>query len=253
MAFSKMRDFFRSIYRKRGAFYFLYRSLHEPSYPLLCLHWARWNAWAFFSKKPLVHFIGDSHTSPFNFQPRFLVHHIGQATAHNLASPQSTSGSGQILSTVLSRINHRRDVLALVFGEIDCRIHFHYQHEKSKKPLAQLIGETVSNYGSVVLQLKNAGFRVCVLSASPAARQQNIYNYPYYGTPQQRSAITRQFNAALQSFCAKNGVPFIDAHSQFADQNGFMPPQYARDEVHFNQKICPFVRDELNKAFSLDL
>jgi len=248
-----IREFFRNLYRRRGIFYFLYRSIGEPTYPLLCLHWARWNAWASLTKKPLVHFIGDSHITSFNFQPRFIAHNIGQATAHNLCKQKSSSGSSKILSLVLSRIDKKRDFLCLVFGEIDCRIHFFYQHEKTGKPLAQLIGETIENYGSVILRLKNDGYRICVCSSPPAARQENIYCYPHYGSPAQRSKITKEFNEKLKGFCEKNSIPLIDIYSHAADENGFIPPSLARDEVHLNPKICQFARGEISRAFGIGL
>lgn len=248
-----VREYLRRLYRRRGIFYFLYRSRGEPTYPLLCLHWAYWSARAAIKGNPLVHFIGDSHTTAFNFQPRFLTHHIGQATAHNLRNEKSTTSSGKIMRKVLSKINKKRDIIALVFGEIDCRIHFHYQHEKTGTPIAQLIDATISNYGDVMLSLRNAGYKICVCSTAPAARQQNIYGYPFYGTAQARSKITKEFNEKLRIFCEKNSIHFIGVYSQFSDANGFTLPEYVADEVHLNSKICPFVRSEIRRAFNLQL
>ncbi|VVB58856.1 GDSL-like Lipase/Acylhydrolase family protein [Candidatus Anstonella stagnisolia] len=252
----KIRGFFKGLYRRRGIFYFLYRSIGEPTYPFLCLHSAYWLLWAHSTKKPLVHFIGDSHTTSFNFQPRFVVHHIGQATMHNLSKDESSSGSKKLLVLVLSRINRQRDKVCLVFGEIDCRIHFYYQHMKRKgegATLESLMDETISNYSQVLSGLVQDGFSICVYGIPPAAAQENIHGYPFYGSPSERSKITREFNRLLKAFCSKNSIPFIDVYSATADGNGFLPPVYARDDVHLNSKIAPFVKGELNKTFGLDL
>ena len=123
--YARAREALKRQYRRRGIFYFLYRSLGEPTYPLLCIHSSYWLLYAALTKKPLVHFIGDSHTTSFNFQPRMIAHHIGQATMHNLNKEESSSGSKKLLMLVLSGINTKRDKVCLVFGEIDCRIHFY--------------------------------------------------------------------------------------------------------------------------------
>ena len=254
--YARAREALKRQYRRRGIFYFLYRSLGEPTYPLLCIHSSYWLLYAALTKKPLVHFIGDSHTTSFNFQPRMIAHHIGQATMHNLNKEESSSGSKKLLMLVLSGINTKRDKVCLVFGEIDCRIHFYYQYMKRKDGGATLEGlmdETISNYAQVLAQLKKMGINFCIYGVPPAASQENIHGYPFYGSPQVRSKITIEFNKKLRDFCSKNNIPFIDIHPAFADKEGFMPPQYARDDVHLNSKIVPFVKNELNKIFFLYL
>jgi hypothetical protein len=249
------RDAARQEYRKRGIFYFLYRSLHEWSYPLLCLHSILWLAHARLFGTRLVHFIGDSHTKAFEFRPRFVVHHIGQATAHNLNNEQSSSGSKRILQIVLGGIDRKLDVVAMVFGEIDCRIHFHYQFEKNKgkSSMDELMGSTIRNYGAVLKRLRDEGFAICVIGVPPAGRQENIYKYPFYGSPELRSGISRQFNGKLKEFCKDGGFAFIDIHSQAADAMGFILPEYATDEIHLNGRIVQYVRGKLNDAFGLGL
>jgi len=254
--YAYVRETLKNQYRRRGIFYFLYRSLGEPTYPFLCLHSTYWLIWARITGKPLVHFIGDSHTTSFNFQPRFIVHHIGQATMHNLNNENSSSGSKKLFWLVVSGINKQRDKVCLVFGEIDCRIHFYYQYMKSKEKgatLESLMDKTISNYSQVLAQLKGMGIDFCVYGVPPAASQENIHGYPFYGLPQERSEITRKFNSMLRQFCEAQHYSFIDIFSHAADENGFMPKSLARDEVHLNCEIASFVKGELNRMFHLDL
>lgn len=247
----RAREFFTGLYRRRGLFYFLYRTSYDHAYPLLCLHWLYWSARAALTGEPLVHFIGDSHTDPYRFEPRFITHHVGRGTAHNLGKPDSSSGSGKQLWAVLAGISKKRDLVGLVFGEIDCRVHFHYQFLKhgKKVPLEKLMDGTISNYGQAISRVKGSGYRVFAVGIPPAARQQNIYGYPVYGTPAERSRISRLFNARLGQYCASRGILYVDVYPQSSDAQGFLKKERAADEVHLNGRIVPFVRSCLSDAF----
>jgi lysophospholipase L1-like esterase len=249
------RDFFTSLYRRRGIFYFLYRSSWDSGYPLLCLHSLCWMARAGLTGEKLVHFIGDSHTDPYRMEKRMITHHVGRGTAHNLKDENSSSGSGTQLWKVLGGINKKRDAVGLVFGEIDCRVHFHYQYLKHKKkvPIEALIDSTVSNYGEVVRRVKGQGYQVFVVGVPPAASQKNIYGYPFYGKPKERSEISQKFNSKLQQWCRKNSVPFIGIMTFLSDRDGFLKRELASDEVHANKKLLPFVRKKLEEKMGIAL
>lgn len=246
---SGAKEIIRPLYRGRGIVYFLCRSSWDRSYPLLCLHFAYWIARAAITGERLFHFIGDSHTDPYRFEPRIITHHIGRGTAHNLQDTGSSSGSGRQLWQVLSGINRRRDSVGLVFGEIDCRVHFHYQYLKHNKriPVSRLMDGTIKRYGSVIEKIRSQGFRLFVLGIPPAARQRNMYGYPFYGKPRERSKISRMFNSKLGKYCASRRIAYIDVYSQSADRNGFLMGQYAQDEVHLNKRIVPFVLGRILK------
>lgn len=196
------------------------------------------------TSRPLIHVIGDSHTRVYRMARPFVVHHLGGATAHNLGKPNSTTRSYEQLFRIVKRINLRRDILLLIFGEIDCRIHIHYQYEKQegKRTVLQLIDQTIERYGAVIQQLRYLGANVCVHGVAPAARQENIYQYPFYGSPEVRSQISRLFNQQLKQFCTRHGYPYVDIYSQVADASGFTLPEYAGDEVHLNKKARALVR-----------
>ena len=244
-------SFFRNAYRGRGLIYFLYRSCWDRDYPRLCIHSTYWHLRSALTGEPLVHFIGDSHTTPFNFQPGMVVHHIGQATAHNLGNAESSSDSSRQLSIVLSQIDRKRDFVVMVFGEIDCRVHFYYQFMKQKKkaPLIVLMDATIRNYGTVLDRMKADKWRFAVLGVPPAGKQQNIYKYPFYGSETERVEISRNFNQKLYAFCKKHRYPFIDIWKETADSSGMLKPSFARDEIHLCEKIVPYVAQKLDAAF----
>jgi len=236
--------------KKRGSIYFNYADVIFK-YPWLRVYnaWLMWDAGR--SNHALIHVIGDSHLRPFLFKRPFLLHHISQATAYNLNKESSYSQSKKYLNSFLPHIDKRRDVLLLVFGEIDARVHIYLQYEKrlKKTSIKKLINATVDTYGVTIKRLKKDGFAVCVHGLPPAARKDFESDLPFLGSPEQRSDISRIFNVKLRDFCRKNGIPFIDMQSIAADEQGFMKKDYAADEVHLNGRVVPFARRIIVKAF----
>ena len=205
-------------------------------------------------KKPLIHVVGDSHVVLFRGSMPFLAHHLGAATAYNLNRKNSTTRSNEQLFKVINKLG-KRDMVMLCFGEIDCRIHIYYQHKKSdgKYSIADLIDRTVSNYGEVMVQLKERGVNFCIYCVSPATEVGNEYKYPFYGTLGIRSQINRMFNEKLRAFCQKNGYTFIDIYDRVADEDGLMLKEYASDDIHLNKKAVGLVREELGAKMHIDV
>ena len=252
-----VKTFFKNIAKrlreglqKRGSIYFSFIDV-VFKYPWLCIYNACLLLEARWFDRAIIHVIGDSHLKPFVFRSPFLLHHISQATAYNLNKDKSYSQSKKYLNSFLPAINKKRDVLLLVFGEIDARVHIYLQYEKNNKKIniERLIETTVERYGETIGRLKNNGFAVCVHGLPPAARKDFESELPFLGSPEQRSEISRQFNNKLGDFCRKNGVLFIDMQMIAADEKGFIKKEYAADEVHLSGKVVPFARDRIAQTF----
>lgn len=202
--------------------------------------------------KPLIYVIGDSHASVFKNKLLFIAHHIGPATMHNLNKKDSSTKSNENLFRIIDKIDPKKDIVMLVFGEIDCRIHIYYQYEKQNKrfTISELIDKTISNYSDVLKKIRLIGIKVCVYGIPATGAQENQYNYPFYGTREIRSNICQEFNKKLKEFCKNNNYPYIDIYLKVADNNGFLLKEFAADEVHLNSKIVDFVR---NVVFELSL
>ncbi len=199
--------------------------------------------------RPLVHVIGDSHAKVFRWRRPFIVHPIGAATAHNLPKTGSTTSSNRKLFDAVSRIGPG-DVAVLVFGEIDCRIHIYYQFKKNgeRTSIGELIDDTVANYGLVMDRLAGLGVRFAVHGVPPATRVRNQYRYPFYAPPEVHCRINALFNERLKALCDRKGYPYIDVHSRFADDDGFVLQEYAADEIHLNGRTVDHVRKELRRG-----
>lgn len=235
---------------KRGAIYFAHTDVIFK-YPWLCLFNVCLLLRAKLFKTPIVHVIGDSHVRPFVFRIPFMIHHISQATAYNLNKDNSFSQSKRYLNSFLTRIDRERDILLLVFGEIDARVHIYSQYRKNngKISIDKIVDATVERYGETILKLIDNGFAVSVHGIPPAAKKRFVSNLPFIGSPEERSEISRKFNQKLGEFCQVNGVPYIDVQSISADDNGFIKNEYLADEVHLNSKIVPFAREIIAEAF----
>jgi hypothetical protein len=226
--------------RNRGFFRFLFDCLST--------------VYARLSRKPLIIVIGDSHGKVFRWKPLFIVHHLGAATAHNLASESSTTNSNRKLFSIIDRLN-RRDKVILVFGEIDCRIHIYNQYKKNeeRKALGELIDDTVANYTDVLGKLRDRGVDFFVLGVPPATRVRNQYRYPFYATPEIHCQISALFNEKLREACERNGYRFVDVYSRTADEEGFMLKEYAADDIHLNGRIVGFVKADLRRQFGINI
>lgn len=204
--------------------------------------------------KPMIHIIGDSHSHVFRCNKFFIVHHVGAATAHNLMKEKSTTNSNRKLFNIIKKIG-RKDIVILVFGEIDCRLHIYYQYKKNNEKIAmeKLISETINNYGTVMERLKLIGVNFLVLNIPPAGKQNNVFGFPYYAPPQIRSQIHKKFNKQLEAFCDKNDIRFINFYSKVVDDNGFILKKFTSDGIHFNHKIVDFVIASLNEKFKINM
>jgi hypothetical protein len=204
--------------------------------------------------RPLVHVIGDSHVKVFRGKRPFVAHHLGAATAHNLGKEGSTTNSNRKLFDIIGRIS-RKDIVLLAFGEIDCRVHIYYQYEKNgqRRSMGELIDDTVLSYGKVLGGLRELGISFIVCGVPPATKVRNEYRYPFYAPPEIHSQISCMFNDRLREFCQSNGYGFVDVHSKFSDDGGFMLREYAADEIHLNGKVVDFVKGELRKRLGINV
>jgi len=146
---------------------------------------------------------------------------------------------------LVERIQKRKDILVLVFGEIDCRIHIYYQHMKRQRAVSTsyLIEETIENYGRVLNQLKGMGVNLIVHGITPAAWEENIYNYPYYGSRAVRAGISKEFNEKLKAYCEANDLRYFDIYSRVVDQDGMIQRGFSYDGVHLNDKAIDLFKE----------
>ena len=187
---------------------------------------------------PSVRVIGDSHAQVVQGLFPFVVAHIGPATAFNLVSESSSTRSWAGIEAALSRTDPDRDIVLLMFGEIDCRIHVYLQHIKSggQRTFQDIAMATVSRYGEAIERIEALGYRVVVQSVVGAARQDNIYNYDYYADLRTRGVIVQDFNSALGEWCRSHETEYLDVFDRVADANGIILPEFTTDGTHLDAR-----------------
>jgi len=145
------------------------------------------------------------------------------------------------LLAALERVNKKRDIVVLVFGEVDCRFHINYQYMKTGIPMSDLIDRTIINYSLVIREIRDMGYNVHVCNIVPASWRENE-GFPYYGDAYTRSWVTKVFNERLKGVMPN----LVDVYTPSADSDGFMRSEFGLDDVHLNSRIIPYVRRQLH-------
>ena len=209
------------VIRERGVIYlFEYMLISDADMVMRNLNQLYSYLYSRLFKAPLIHVIGDSHSWAFKRHRSFIIHNIGPATAYNLVNQNSTIQSNKKLFQIIDRIDTKNDMVVLVFGEIDCRVHFYNQYMKNngKVSLDKLMDMTIANYGKVLCQLKERGVNFIVYGVLPASKyiirfppyatkkiREELFdsfknNYPHHASPELRSTINYQFNEKLNRY-----------------------------------------------------
>lgn len=198
-------------------------------------------------KKKIITVIGDSHSLLFQ-NPLFKIKYIGPATAFKIGSKDSTIQSRKKIIKILDKLNSRSTVL-FVFGEIDCRLHIYNVHMKKNIPINKVLLSTVDAYCDFIKDLKKKypKMQFVVCGVFPQGEQGNIYKIKFYAKRDRRMEITKNFNKELEKGCRKNKVAFINVFDDLIDKRGKRLKKYVFDEIHFNNKIVPYIIWELKK------
>lgn len=186
---------------------------------------------------PVVHAIGDSQSGVLVGVWPFVVHNIAPMTAYNLASPTSSTRSRRRLLGALRQADPHRDIVLLIAGGTDCRLHIYDHHLRSsgERPLEELARDTVVRYGEAIDMMKDRGFRVAVQSVVGAAHTDG-HDFAHCGDIVTRGRIARVFNAELERWCRERSVDYVDLFSQVADDRGVLHPWMASDGLHLGRQ-----------------
>jgi len=208
---------------------------------------ARWNPAIVCAARlrglPVVHVVGDSHTLVLAGVFPFRVTWMGAATAYNLDKAGSTTGSREKLARALRHVRSK-DVVLLILGEVDSRIHIFDQFVKrgGADTTEELIRRTIDRYGVVILKLKSEGYRVVVHSVPATPYQDNIFEVENYADEETRARIVAEFNLQLSDWCAANTIEYFDMYSLVSDERGFIRRELTTDGTHLDRSALPIYR-----------
>jgi hypothetical protein len=216
-----------------------------------------------------LHIVGDSHVSVFSGRdvllplwpvvtasllPTLQPIHLGPVTAHNWKNDSSSSGGWKYFLEFAADLANKGSPILFSAGEIDCRAHLLKQPHAKSRQVAGGVEATIERYLEFLLRVRGDGFRISVLSppATSFLSKQNP-SYPFYGTEQERNAVTRLFTAALKESCAKNGIPFLDQFSFTVSPDNLTRRSFYWDGVHLGTTALPWLVSGMRDVFGLDL
>jgi hypothetical protein len=203
-----------------------------------------------FAGDRVVHVIGDSHTAVCRGVYPFRVTWLGSATAHNLGRPGNTTQSHEKLIEALRHVNKQRDLVLLIVGEVDCRIHVYeqYVNHSYTKSFGEIISATIARYGTLVENLKAQGYRVVLQSVSGAPYQGNIFGVEHYANDETRACIVREFNRQLSAWCSDSEVEYFDTYSVASDERGFIRRGLTADGTHLDASALPIYTEWVDRV-----
>jgi len=202
-----------------------------------------------------LHCIGDSHCCFFlgydrisqeypavekSLLSRVYTYRLGASLAYNLNKYGTTSRGREMMEQILSGLDPQSDVLLLSFGEVDCRAHLLKQAQKQGISHEQVVDDCLNNYMQAIREIRKRGFRVLIWNAVHSANflEKGNFEFPYFGTVQDRNTITRIFNAGLKKRAAHEGYTFIDISDHLIDESTLLTrDEFYHDAIHLNRKL----------------
>jgi hypothetical protein len=150
------------------------------------------------------------------------------------------------------------DIALFTLGEIDVRMHIGKQRDQRTLNLAEILSLLVHNYIEAI-QENRAQFKklhCVVMEVAPPTNQHFNPNFPYYGSLEDRIAITRQLNQGLRHTCALNNIHFLQLHDLYANKDGSLNIALSDGLIHvgmhhsqpIKERLAQLVLDILNNG-----
>ena len=197
----------------------------------------------------VFHIIGDSHGNIFLNLPNFTFKQHS-VCAHSLIKDKYREVFLEYLRSNVQKDDH----VILIFGEIDCRLHFHYQSQKQNRSISDLIDDTIRRYGLFGKMLSEIGIDFAFYNVVPTGSWAVLD----YGNGMKtcemelRKRIYREFHDKLATYCRENNYKIIDMWDLIAGDYGFTKQEYRQDEVHLNTAVLPIALKEIARVFSVN-
>lgn len=197
--------------------------------------------------------IGDNHSQLFANNPNFKrglwsdsslenffdVRWIGPVTYWRLCRDQKSfidfntplSYTPYPGMTVFTKCESNQHVM-LSLGEIDIRSNIlkHYNEDYEKG-----IDDMLGKIQEFVAQNKQ-DIRLHLISIIPPIRMSDCESpnseFPFIGTDEERSGITKYFNKGLKKIAESNDVGYFDLYGIYSDDQGMLIPDYSDKIVH---------------------
>lgn len=178
--------------------------------------------------------LGDSHAVVFSdarFRAEFPLHSfnvvaIGGATASGLENPNSKTQAAPIFMDAMKR--SAASTVIVLLGEVDTGFVIWYRAEKYQVSVSEMLQSALTSYQEFLRLLKDERRVVCLSAPLPtitdgrdwgevANARKNVR-----ASQAQRTTLTIRFNEGMRSFCAKNGIGYLDFDGESIGKDGLV-------------------------------
>jgi len=186
--------------------------------------------------------LGDSHTVVFShplFKERFpnfffnVVTVIG-ATASGLENPNSTTKAYPVFRDAVRESAAK--LVVVMLGEVDTGFVIWYRAQKYQESVAAMMDQAIASYSGFLAELKMRFEVVCISTPLPTIQDGNdwgdIANARREVTASQtdRTALTLEFNRAMQRFCAQNRIRYLMLDDLSLGEHGIVKADLLNNE-----------------------
>jgi len=215
--------------------------------------------------KPRIILFGNSHVSAFSGEDRivgdglitfesdnfiYAVHRLGPCTSYNFFWNPNYY---QKVISILEHNNIKDEIVCLLIGEIDCRVHIGINSELKSKPLDECIEEVIDRANICLLDLKKRGYKVLVIAVQPASTDgpSTNPNNPMHGTYEYRNKLTQEFNTMLERKAKVHDYMFCSIYDKLMIDKYTPNMTYFMDYVHLRGSLVrPMFDEALSKVIN---
>ncbi|MGZ5802127.1 MAG: hypothetical protein ACXWJZ_16015 [Burkholderiaceae bacterium] len=194
--------------------------------------------------------LGDSHSPVFNhplFKEKFpdlffnVLTVIG-ATASGLENPNSTTKAYPVFREAVMQTAAKQVIVML--GEVDTGFVIWYRAQKYQESISAMMDKAIASYSKFLAELSTRFGVVCISTPLPTIQDGNdwgeIANARREVTASQveRTALTLEFNRAIQQFCVENDIRYIMLDTQSLGEGGIVKTDLLnsdRSNHHYDQ------------------
>ncbi len=185
--------------------------------------------------------IGDSHSNTFCVgDPQVKTLNVGPITMHRVGKngiEENFEGyyipRGEV---------ERTGLWVLAFGEIDCRCHIWNQININDRDEDEVIETLVTKYFESIKNCKHN--EIAIMSVVPAIKYHTgdydhsrfQEQYPVIGLDSDRLRYVKKINNLLKENCKRYEYPYVDVHSLYCDEEGYMIKELSDGEVHITNR-----------------
>jgi hypothetical protein len=209
--------------------------------------------------------VGDSHVDSFKAAHRrglldasACFKRVQGATAVGLRNPNSLTNALAVFEKCL--LPRKRNVIPVVqLGEVDCGFVIWWRASKHNESGEAQLEHSIAAYGEFIEKLLRAGYPKIVVTGATVPTIQDGQDWGEVANArrevsaslQERTALTRRYNAALRRLALERDLPFIDIGDLVLDPaTGVVADRFRhpdKTDHHLNPKLVgPLWADALN-------